>query len=57
MASYIDPNYIKLLMDEPVADDDLLLASEMLSGLRDNSFYRKQEEAAAELGFSIRYIN
>lgn len=41
---------------EMLSCDDLLAASEMYRSLRDNTFYRKQEEAAAVMGFTIKYI-
>jgi hypothetical protein len=47
---------LNALEAEFISDEELLHASEMLRSLRDNTFYRQQEEAAAELGFTIKYI-
>lgn len=49
-------NDLKMLEAEFISDEELFHASEMLRSLRDNTFYRQQEIAAAELGFTIKYI-
>lgn len=44
-----------LIMEE-ISEDDLELASEMLDKLEAGTFYKEQEEAAKEIGLTIKYI-
>lgn len=42
--------------EEELSAEDLLAASLMLEQLLDGTFYQKQEEAAKEIGTTIKYI-